>query len=94
MRRRGADFLAIPDNYFDDIDDLAPELMAQLRANHILYDREGDGEFFQVCTHVFDERFFLEIVERRNYRGFGAANAGIRLAAQAREVRPASMPRM
>ena len=71
-----------------------PRLWRQLRDNHILYDREGDGEFFQVYTHIFDERFFFEIVERRNYQGFGAANAGIRLAAQAREVRPASMPRV
>jgi 4-hydroxyphenylpyruvate dioxygenase len=97
MRARGAGFLDIPDNYYDDIEakyDLAPDLMAQLRANHILYDREGDGEFFQVYTHIFDERFFFEIVERRDYQGFGAANAGIRLAAQAREVRPASMPRV
>jgi 4-hydroxyphenylpyruvate dioxygenase len=97
MRKRGADFLDIPDNYYDDIEakyDLAPELMAQLRANHILYDREGDGEFFQVYTHIFDERFFFEIVERRDYQGFGAANAGIRLAAQSREVRPVSMPRV
>jgi len=29
-----------------------------------LYDREGDGEFFQIYTHIFDERFFFEIVER------------------------------
>src|SRR4051812_33021531 len=97
MRKRGADFLDIPENYYDDIEakyDLAPELMAQLRTNHILYDREGDGEFFQVYTHIFDERFFFEIVERRDYQGFGAANAGIRLAAQAREVRPVSMPRV
>jgi 3-dehydroshikimate dehydratase len=35
---------------------------------------------------VFEERFFFEIVQRRNYGGFGAANAAIRLAAQAREA--------
>ena len=58
--------------------------MAVLRENQILYDREGDGEFFQVYTHIFEERFFLEIVEQRNYQGFGAANAVIRLAARAR----------
>ncbi len=97
MRARGAGFLDIPDNYYDDIEakyDLAPDVMAKLRTNHILYDREGDGEFFQVYTHIFDERFFFEIVERRSYQGFGAPNAGIRLAAQAREVRPASIPRV
>jgi 4-hydroxyphenylpyruvate dioxygenase len=97
MRRRGAGFLDIPNNYYDDIEakyDLAPETMASLRANRILYDREGDAEFFQVYTHIFDERFFFEIVERRNYQGFGAANAAIRLAAQEREVRPLSLSRI
>ena len=70
------------------------QMMAALRANRILSDREGDGEFFQVYTHIFDERFFFEIVERRNYQGFGAANAAIRLAAQEREVRPLSLSRI
>jgi 4-hydroxyphenylpyruvate dioxygenase len=97
MRARGAGFLKIPDNYYDDIEakyDLDAETMAALRDNQILYDREGDGEFFQIYTHIFDERFFFEIVERRNYQGFGAANAAIRLAAQAREVRPLNIPRV
>jgi 4-hydroxyphenylpyruvate dioxygenase len=97
MRARGAGFLKIPDNYYDDIEakyDLDAKTMAALRDNQILYDREGDGEFFQIYTHIFDERFFFEIVERRNYSGFGAANAAIRLAAQAREVRPANIPRV
>jgi 4-hydroxyphenylpyruvate dioxygenase len=96
MRARGATFLDIPDNYYDDVEakyDLDPGTMAALRENRILYDREGDGEFFQIYTHIFDERFFFEIVERRNYQGFGAANAAIRLAAQAREVRPLTIPR-
>jgi 4-hydroxyphenylpyruvate dioxygenase len=91
MRARGAGFLDIPDNYYDDLEakyDLDPAILAALRANRILYDREGDGEFFQVYTHVFEERFFFELVERRNYQGFGAANAAIRLAAQAREAAP------
>jgi 4-hydroxyphenylpyruvate dioxygenase len=97
MRGRGAGFLKIPDNYYDDIEakyDLDAQTMAALRDNQILYDREGDGEFFQIYTHIFDERFFFEIVERRNYQGFGAANAAIRLAAQAREVRPLNIPRV
>jgi 4-hydroxyphenylpyruvate dioxygenase len=95
MRARGAGFLDIPDNYYDDIEakyELDPAMMTALRANKILYDRDGDGEFFQVYTHVFEERFFLEIVERRNYHGFGAANAAIRLAAQAHEAEPADVP--
>jgi 4-hydroxyphenylpyruvate dioxygenase len=97
MRARGAGFLKIPENYYDDIEakyDLDAATMTALRDNQILYDREGDGEFFQIYTHIFDERFFFEIVERRHYHGFGAANAAIRLAAQAREVRPLNIPRV
>jgi 4-hydroxyphenylpyruvate dioxygenase len=97
MRKRGAKLLRISDNYYDDVEakyGLDAELMAALRDNQILYDREGDGEFFQIYTPSFDERFFFEIVERRNYQGFGAANAGIRLAAQTRDARPVSVPRV
>jgi 4-hydroxyphenylpyruvate dioxygenase len=96
MRTRGAEFLQIPENYYDDIEakyDLDAATMAALRDNQILYDREGGGEFFQIYTHTFDERFFFEIVQRRNYEGFGAANAAVRLAAQTRESRPLGMPR-
>jgi 4-hydroxyphenylpyruvate dioxygenase len=97
MRARGASFLKIPENYYADIEakyGLDAATMTLLRDNQILYEREGDGEFFQIYTHAFDERFFFEIVERRNYAGFGATNAAIRLAAQTREARPVSMPRL
>src|SRR6201994_3988786 len=96
MRAAGATFLNIPDNYYADLDsryELAPELLAAMKENGILYDRDGDGEFFQIYTHAFEERFFFEIVQRRGYKGFGAPNAGIRLAAQTREARPRTMPR-
>jgi 4-hydroxyphenylpyruvate dioxygenase len=96
MRARGTDFLKIPDNYYDDIEakyDLDAAMMAALRDNQILYDREGEGEFFQIYTHTFDERFFFEIVQRRNYQGFGAPNAAVRLAAQTRESRRLTIPR-
>jgi 4-hydroxyphenylpyruvate dioxygenase len=96
MRTAGATFLSIPDNYYDDLDsrqELDPDLLRLMKENMILYDRDSEGEFFQVYTHAFDERFFFEVVERRGYKGFGAPNAGIRLAAQTREARPRTMPR-
>ena len=97
MRAAGATFLTIPDNYYDDIDsryELDPGLLKAMKDNGILYDRDDAGEFFQIYTHAFEERFFFEIVERRGYKGFGAPNAGIRLAAQTREARPRTMPRI
>jgi 4-hydroxyphenylpyruvate dioxygenase len=96
MRAASATFLTIPNNYYDDIDsryDVDPALLKAMKDNGILYDRDDAGEFFQIYTHAFEERFFFEIVQRRGYKGFGAPNAGIRLAAQTREARPRTMPR-
>ncbi len=42
------------------------------------------AEYFQIYTRAFAKRFFFEIVERRGYDGYGAANAAVRLAAQSR----------
>ncbi|MBW4090863.1 MAG: sugar phosphate isomerase/epimerase and 4-hydroxyphenylpyruvate domain-containing protein [Proteobacteria bacterium] len=83
---RGARMLPIPPNYYDDLAarlDLAPDLLARLQRLHLMYDRDEGGAYFQAYTASFQDRFFCEIVERRGYRQFGAANAGARLAAQA-----------
>jgi 4-hydroxyphenylpyruvate dioxygenase len=84
----GVGLLPIPENYYDDLEakaDLSPEAIDELKSLNVLYEREGEAEYFQLYTHTFANRFFFEIVERRGgYRGFGAANAQIRLAAQAR----------
>jgi len=90
LRARGVELLAIPENYYDDLEariDLQPGALDRLRANNVLYDRQGTGEYFQIYTKTFDGGFFFELVERRAYTGFGAANAPIRLAAQTRLVR-------
>jgi 4-hydroxyphenylpyruvate dioxygenase len=85
-RARGVDFLPIPDNYYDDLStrfDIAPDELARMRALGVLYDRVKNGEFLHIYTRTFQDRFFFEIVERRNYDLFGAANTPVRLAAQA-----------
>jgi len=89
IEANGLPMLAIPENYYDDLEtrfDLAPGLIADLRAHNVLYDRDGAGEYFQIYTRTFADRFFFEIVERRAYDGFGAVNAPIRLAAQTRNA--------
>ena len=96
LRAGGVDLLPIPENYYDDLDariDLPADALGRLRANNVLYDRQGDGEYFQAYTRDFDGGFFFEIVQRRGYAGFGAANAPIRLAAQARLARHPAVPR-
>lgn len=84
---RGLKFLAVPQNYYEDLAarfDLAPELLDRLREHNILYDRDDEGEFLHFYTSTIGSVFF-EMVERRTgYRGFGAPNAPVRLAAQHR----------
>ena len=95
-RAAGVEFLSIPDNYYEDLGaryDLAPELIERMRALGVLYDRAKGGEFFHIYTKMFDERFFFEVVERRNYDLFGAANTPVRLAAQANELDAAARTR-
>ena len=63
--------------------------LERLEALSLLYDQDPNGgAFLHLYTPSFQGRFFFEVVERLNgYAGFGAANAGIRLQAQARELR-------
>ncbi|MFM1887300.1 MAG: hypothetical protein RL026_2457 [Pseudomonadota bacterium] len=87
MRRLGVDLLAIPRNYYDDLlarFALDPALVDRMAAANILYDRDTGGEYFQYFTRAFDKRFFFEIVQRKGYDAYGAPNAPVRLAAQAR----------
>ena len=93
----GIALLPIPENYYDDLEarfDLGAALLERLRAGNILYDRDGEAEFFHVYTKTQPGGFFFEIVERRSYKGYGAANAPIRLAAQARLARNPAIPRL
>lgn len=79
--------LEIPANYYDDLEarfGLEAELIERMAARDILYDRDGEAEYFQFYSRAFARRVFFEIVERRGYGGYGAVNAPIRLAAQAR----------
>jgi 4-hydroxyphenylpyruvate dioxygenase len=96
-RARGVAFLPIPGNYYDDLAarfDLEPARLAAMRSLGILYDRVKDGEFLQIYTQTFKDRFFFEIVHRKNYDLFGAANTPARLAAQARVQDEAAQVRL
>jgi len=90
LEANGIELLRIPENYYDDLEaktDLPLQRIDDFKAHNILYDRDGGTEYLQAYTSTFEERFFFEIVERRGYAGFGAANAPIRLAAQTRMSR-------
>ncbi|WP_338059639.1 VOC family protein [Streptomyces nanshensis] len=84
-RARGLEILPITDNYYDDLDArLAPDprLLGALRELNILYDRDEHGEFYHFCTGILGSRLFFEVVQRvGGYRGDGAVNAPVRMAA-------------
>ncbi|TDC86278.1 sugar phosphate isomerase/epimerase and 4-hydroxyphenylpyruvate domain-containing protein [Actinomadura sp. 7K507] len=85
LRDRGAPILDVPGNYYDDLDArLAPDpdLLAALREHNVFYDRDGDAEYFHLCTEILGSRVFFEIVQRSSgYTGYGTANTPVRMAA-------------
>lgn len=91
----GVAMLPIPENYYDDLEarsELSPEEIDAMKALNILYDSDAAGSFRQAYTQTLDGGLFFEIVQRDGYAGYGAPNATIRLAAQARLARPITIP--
>jgi 4-hydroxyphenylpyruvate dioxygenase len=79
LRRRGVEFLAIPDAYYDEVPARVPEVqgqLADLRAQGILVDRDDDGYLLQIFTKPVGDRptVFFEVIERHGARGFGDGN--------------------
>ncbi len=88
LQQAGAPTLPIPRNYYDDVAtrlSLDPAVVDGLEPLHLLYDEDPNGAFRHGYTEPFQNRFFFEVVERVGaYAGFGAPNAAVRMAAQAR----------
>jgi 4-hydroxyphenylpyruvate dioxygenase len=79
MRRRGVEFLTIPDAYYDEVPSRVPEVteqLADLREQGILVDRDDEGYLLQIFTKPVGDRptMFFEVIERHGARGFGDGN--------------------
>jgi 4-hydroxyphenylpyruvate dioxygenase len=87
-RAAGAPLLAIPDNYYDDLDArLAPDAdrLAAMRELGVLHDRDENGGYLHVSTEVLGGRVFFQLVQRiGDYDGYGTADAPVRMAAHRR----------
>ncbi|KOU77992.1 4-hydroxyphenylpyruvate dioxygenase [Streptomyces sp. MMG1533] len=81
----GGRLLPIPANYYDDLaarHEFTDGELETYRELGILYDRDAHGEFRHCYTPTIG-RVFFELVQRDGgYRGYGAQNAPVRLAAQ------------
>jgi 4-hydroxyphenylpyruvate dioxygenase len=86
LRAAGAALLAIPENYYEDLQarlDLDERTVTRLLDSGMLYDRDARGEFFHFYTAPLGLRLFIEVVQRcGGYAGYGAVNAPTRMAAQ------------
>jgi 4-hydroxyphenylpyruvate dioxygenase len=79
LKRRGIEFLHVPNTYYDDLlgrvghidEDLEP-----LKKLGILVDRDDEGYLLQIFTKPLEDRptVFFEIIQRKGARSFGAGN--------------------
>jgi 4-hydroxyphenylpyruvate dioxygenase len=83
MRRRGTDFLKVPDSYYENLKQRLQadnfqlvEDLEELRRLKILVDYDENGYLLQIFTKPVEDRptLFLEVIQRRNHQGFGAGN--------------------
>ncbi|MDA0184794.1 TIM barrel protein [Solirubrobacter phytolaccae] len=90
LRDRGVPLLEVPDNYYDDLEARLDLDAAHLRELGVLYDRTPEGELLHFYIAPIGGRVFFEVLERRGgYRGYGALNSSVRMAAQSRGERHA-----
>jgi 4-hydroxymandelate synthase len=70
------------------------EALEDLRANHVLVDREGEGYLLQVFTRSQHPRrtLFFEIIQRKAATGFGAANVRALYQSVEQEMMRAARP--
>lgn len=79
LRRRGMDFLYVPETYYDDIHARVGEIeedLNELRKQNILIDRDDEGYLLQIFSKPVQDRptVFFEIIERNGARSFGKGN--------------------
>jgi 4-hydroxyphenylpyruvate dioxygenase len=79
LRRRGVEFLYVPDNYYDDLLDRVGEIdedIEPLKDLNILVDRDEEGYLLQIFTRPVEDRptLFYEIIQRKGAKSFGKGN--------------------
>jgi 4-hydroxyphenylpyruvate dioxygenase len=79
LRKRGVQFLPIPESYYAEVPERIGEIdedIADLRRLGILVDRDDEGYLLQIFTKPVGDRptLFFEVIERHGARGFGDGN--------------------
>ena len=79
LRKRGVEFLHVPEVYYEDVLERVgkiDESLADLKKLNILIDRDEEGYLLQIFTKPIQDRptMFFEIIERHGAKSFGKGN--------------------
>ncbi len=79
LRRRGVEFLDVPDAYYESMPERVgaiAEDTRRIRDLRILVDRDDRGYLLQLFTKPVEDRptLFFEVIQRRGSQGFGKGN--------------------
>lgn len=79
LRRRGVEFLYVPDTYYETVGERVGKInedLEDLRRLNILVDRDEEGYLLQIFTKPVQDRptVFYEIIQREGARSFGKGN--------------------
>jgi 4-hydroxyphenylpyruvate dioxygenase len=79
LRKRGMEFLYVPDAYYEDVLDRVGKIeedLQDLKKLNILIDRDEEGYLLQIFSKPVQDRptLFFEIIERNGAKSFGKGN--------------------
>jgi 4-hydroxyphenylpyruvate dioxygenase len=79
LRKRGVEFLYVPDTYYEDVLDRVghiDEELETLKKLNILIDRDDEGYLLQLFSKPVEDRptLFFEIIQRHGAKSFGKGN--------------------
>ncbi len=79
LRRRGVEFLIVPDTYYDTLRERVGNIDEEIEALknlNILVDRDDEGYLLQIFTKPVEDRptVFYEIIQRKGAKSFGKGN--------------------
>src|SRR6476469_6425999 len=79
LKRRGVEFLKVPNSYYDDLLDRVGHIdedLEPLKELGILVDRDNEGYLLQLFSKPVQDRptLFFEIIQRKGAKSFGKGN--------------------
>jgi 4-hydroxyphenylpyruvate dioxygenase len=79
LRKRGVEFLTVPETYYKTVLDRVghiDEQLAELQKLNILIDRDEEGYLLQIFSKPVEDRptVFYEIIQRKGAKSFGKGN--------------------